>query len=163
MRNRKLTTVGLVLVLSLASLSFKCDNGPTPNSNGVQPDPLRKASEAAGAIAVSVREMIKVKRGLADQKKIDNAEELKLTQILLKVNSSDKVLVNRLKSLKTMPDATGKAELLNLLKEVTAAVNELNDSGVLGVKNAEAKDTLSKIVVTIQGSLSILQAFATQP
>jgi hypothetical protein len=156
MRNRKLTTVGLVLALSLASLSFKCGGtGPTG-----QPEPLRNAARAADSIAGSIKEMITLKRELAQQKKISDAEDLKLTQMLLRLNTADKVLVNRLKSMNSAPDATGKAQLLAMFNELSAALDDANTNGVLGLQNTDARNRLSVIINTIRASLQIIAATA---
>ena len=116
MRNRRITTVSLILALALASLSFKCNStGPTG-----QPEPLRNAASAADAVGKSIGEMITLKRDLANQHKITSAEELKLTQALFRINTADKVLVKRLKSMNSMPDANGRAQLVSMFGEVTS-------------------------------------------
>jgi hypothetical protein len=156
MRNRRSTIVGLVLVLSLASMSFKCNSNTEPSGNT---NPLRSSARAADAIAKSVSEMTTVKRELASQGKISAAEELKLTQQLLRVNSADKVLVNRLKSMNSTPDATGQAQLLSLFNELTAAINDLNSTGVLSVGDEAARNRLTVIITAINSSLAIIQSF----
>jgi hypothetical protein len=153
MRNRRSTIAGLAFALALASMAFKCGGtGPTG-----QPEPLRNASRAADAIAKSIGEMITVKRDLASQKKITDAENLKLTQALLRMNTADKTLVARLKSMSAMPDASGKAQLLSMLNELTSALDDLNTNGVLGVSNPDARTRLSTIINTIKASIPIIQ------
>jgi hypothetical protein len=155
MRNRRTTIVGLTLVLSLVSLSFKCNStGPTG-----QPEPLRNAASAADAVAKSIGEMIKLKRDLANQHKITSAEELKLTQALLRINTADKALVKRLKSMNSMPDASGRAQLLSMFGEVTSALSDLNNNGVLGIQNQDARNQLTTIINSINASIQIIQAF----
>jgi hypothetical protein len=156
MRNRRSTIVGLVLVLSLASMSFKCGGNTEPNGNT---NPLRSSARAADAIAKSVSEMTTVKRELARQGKISAAEELKLTQQLLRVNSADKVLVNRLKSMNSIPDTAGQAQILSLFNELTSAINDLNSTGVLSVGNEDARNRLTVIITAINSSLAIIQSF----
>jgi hypothetical protein len=156
MRNRRITAVGLVLVLSLASLSFKC-GGSGGNGNT---DPLRNPIRAADAIAKSIAEMTNVKRELAQQGKITSAEELKLTQQLLRLNTADKALLDRLKSLRSEPDAPTRAQLLTMFNELTAALDDLNSTGVLGVTNEDARNRLTTIITAIRSSVQIIQAFA---
>jgi hypothetical protein len=103
--------------------------------------------------------MITVKRQLAQQGKLTSAEELALTQALLKVNTADKVLVKRLKSLNAAPDAATKAELVKMFGEVTAALNELNTNALLGIKGEEARNRLTIIFNTISASAGIIQTF----
>jgi hypothetical protein len=155
MRNRRITAAGLVLVLSLASLSFKCGGG-----DGTQPEPLRKAAVAADTIAGSIKELRTAKNQLASQNKITTDENKKLTTLLLRLNTADKALVNRLKSMNAMPDATQKQQLLAMFNELTAAVDDANNNGVLGLQNEEAKTTLTVTVNAIRASLAIIAAVA---
>ncbi len=153
MRNRRITAVGLVLVLSLASMSFKCSNGQT-----TQPEPLRNAAVAADTIAGSIRELRTAKNQLADQKKITKDENKKLTTLLLRINTADKALVSRLKSMTAMPDATGKQQLAALVNELTAAVDDANTNGVLGIQNEEARTRLTTVIGAIRASLIIISS-----
>lgn len=157
MRNSRITAAGLVLVLSLASMSFKCDGSKEPDGTTNQ---LRSAARAADAIAKSIGEMNEVKRELARQGKINAAEETKLTQQLLRLNTADKALVSRLKSMNSAPDANGRAQLLSMFNEVTAALEDLNTNGVLGVGDAEARNRLGVVITAIRSSLAIIQTFA---
>jgi hypothetical protein len=156
MRNRRITAVGLVLLLSLASTAFKC-GGSEPDGTT---NPLRNAARAADAIAKSIGEMNNVKRELARQGTISSAEELKLTQQLLRLNTADKALVTRLKSMNSAPDTAGRAQLLSMFNELTAALDDLNSNGVLALSNEGARTRLSTIIATIRSSVQIIQAFA---
>ena len=156
MRSRNIKAAGLVLALSLASLSFKC-GGAEPGGNN---NPLRSAARAADAIAKSVGEMNNVKRELARQGKLTSAEELRLTQQLLRLNTADKALVARLKSLSGAPDAEGRAQLLSMFNELTAALDDLNTNGVLGVADEGSRNRLATIITTIRSSVQIIQSFA---
>jgi hypothetical protein len=157
MKHRRFFSAPLVIALALTSLAFQC--GGNGNSNGSQPDPLRNAARASDTIAKSIGEMITVKRALAKEGKLTADEDLKLTQALLRVNTADKVLVKRLKSLKAAPDATTKAELVTMFGEVTSALNDLNSGGLLGVKNEDARTRLTTIFNTINASVLIIQTF----
>lgn len=159
MRNRKITAVGLVLVLSLASMSFKCGGGTTGPTG--QPEPLRRAASAADAIAGSIKELRTAKNDLAGQNKISKDENVKLTTLLLRVNTADKALVSRLKSMNAMPDAAGKQQLVALFNELTAAVDDANTNGVLGLKNEEARNKLTVTINAIRASLAIIAAVAS--
>ena len=149
MRNRR-TLVGLVLVLALASMSFKCGSGQ-PGTD----DPVRKAAKAADTIAGSINEMIKLKRQLAQQKTITPEEELALTNALLKANTADKAFLAAVKQVKGTPTAADKSNLATLFSAVSAAVNEV-DADVLGVKNPDSKSKLTTILNTIKASLSVI-------
>jgi hypothetical protein len=142
--------------MGLASMAFQCGGNGTDN----RPEPLRNAARAADAIAKSIGEMTTVKRDMAKQNKITPAEELKLTQALLRLNTADKSLVTRLKSLNSAPDATTQSQLLSMFNEVTAALDDLNNNGVLGVQNADSRARLTTIINSIKASVQIIQAFA---
>lgn len=156
MRNRRITAVGLVLVLSLASLSFKC-GGPNNSNNN---DPLRGSIRAADAIAKSIGEANTVKRELAKQSKLSAAEELKLTQQLLRLNTADQALVNRLKAMRGTPGTPDRAQLLSLFSDLTAALDELNSAGVLGIQDEGARTHLATFITAIRSSVEIIRAFA---
>ena len=155
MRNRSITAVGLVLVLSLSSLSFKCGGG---GSNG-NSEPVRTASRAADAIAKSIGEMNNVKRELARQGKLSSAEELKLTQQLLRLNTADKAVVNRLKSINAAPSPADRTQFMSLFNELTSALDDLDRTGVVSLGDADARSRLAAIVATIRSSVTIIQSF----
>lgn len=144
---------GLALVLLFSSLSFKCGGG-----GGSQPsDPMRKAAKAADDLAGAINQMIKVKRSLAQQGKLSTAEESALTDLLLKVNTADKVFVTQLKAIKGAPDAATKTNLANLFAQVTSTLDELNNKGLLPLGNADAKSTLTKILAVATAAAKIIQ------
>ena len=154
MKQRKMWTTALTLVLALACLSFKC-SGPTP-------DDKRRFAKAADDIAGAISAMIDAKRDLAQKGRISADEERKLTQLLTVANDADTALVNRLKAAPPVLDAGSCNELLQLVSQVTSAVNNLNSSGVLPVGNADAKQKLSKIIATINAAVSILTQLQTK-
>lgn len=154
MRHRRFTAALLVAALALTSLAFQCGDG-----NKSQSEPLRNAARASDTIAKSVGEMITVKRELAKQGKLTPDEERKLTETLLRVNTADKALVRRLKSLNAAPDATTKAELVKMFGEVRDALTDLNSNALLGIKNEEARTQLTTIMNTVNASVLIIQAF----
>jgi hypothetical protein len=153
MRNRNITVVGLVLVLSLASLSFKCGGGCADN------DSRCTAARAADGLAKTIGELNNVKRELARQGKITPAEELKLTQQLLSVNTADKALVNKLKTMSGTPGSGGGLELKNLFGALTKALEDLDVNGIPGLGNADAKGKLGTLITTAKGFIPIIQSF----
>ena len=158
MKHRKMWTTALTLVLALTCLSFKC-GGPKGNVNGnTPPDPLRKYAKAADDIAAAISAMIDAKRKLAQQGRISADEERKLTQLLTVANEADITFNNRLKATTTL-DASSKADLVNLLSQVTSAVNDLNNSGVLRLGNADARQKLSKFITTINAAIAVFAQF----
>ena len=161
----KAVITGLALVLLFASLSFKCDGGGNNNNNGT-PNPdkqFRSAARAADDVASGISKMIDLKRQLAKDKKISPAEESALTDLLLKVNTADKLFVTQIKAMKNAPDASGKANLAALFSQVTSALNELNSKGLLPLGDAGAKGQLAKVLAAATAAAQIVEAFLNKP
>ena len=155
---------GLALVLLFSSLSFKC-GGPPANDTDTR---FRKAALAANDIAFGITKMIDLKQklGPTGDKKISAAEELALTDLLLKLNTVDKVFNDQIKALRaagTLPDAGAKANLQNLFAQVTSALSELNSKGLLPLGNAGAKSQLAKILSAATAAAQIIQEFFNKP
>lgn len=141
-------------VLGLIVFSLLLTACPQDNPN----DPLRKYAKAADNMAGAINSMIKAKRDLAVAGRITPAEELALTRALLVANEAVTVFHQRVKSLTATPDATTKAELMTLLNNVTTAIDDLNNQGVLGVTNSESKQKLSRFIATIKAAIAVFSA-----
>ena len=137
-----------VVLLFLLLSAFKCSG-----------DSLSRAARAADDIAGSVKAMIDVKRELATTQAITPSEELVLTELLLKVNSADKALVVRLKSIKGQPNSAGGAEILVIFRELNLTIQDLNSQGVLGIKNPAARKRVQVLFAAIDASLATIEAF----
>lgn len=149
---KKKVLAGLFLVLAFSSMSFKCGGESLPPDS-----PWRGAAKAADDIAISINTMIRIKRSLAQQGTITPAEELALTNALLKLNTADKALVAKIKTLKSEAQANAdKPTLCALFSTVTSALSELNNSGVLPVSNANAKSQLTTIINALNASVAII-------
>ena len=156
MRNRRITAVGLVLVLSLASTAFKCGGGCADT------DPRCNYAKAADNIASGLNALIKAKRSLAQEGRISADEERKLTTMLNTANEAAILFNNRVKATTTV-DAGTATELGNLLANVTTAVNELNaSSGIPGISNSESRQKLAKILATVTAAITLLNQFRSQ-
>jgi hypothetical protein len=152
---RATTLTLLMLVLALASLSFKCSDGCADT------DPRCNYAKAADDIAGGISAMIDAKRSLAAKGRISADEDRKLTQLLTVANEAAIAFNNRLKATTTL-DAASRTDLLNLLSNVTTAVDELNNSGVLSIGNADAKQKLTRVFGTISRAVNILIQLRTQ-
>jgi hypothetical protein len=163
--NRRSTPIitGLAFILLFASLSFKCDGGG--NNNGSTNDPnkaFRSAAKASDDVAKGISEMIDLKRKLAASGKITPAEEGKLTDLLLKVNTADKVFVEQIRALRaagTAPDGAAKSNLASLFAQVTSALSELSNGGVLPLGNGDAKGQLQKILALATTAAQVIETF----
>jgi len=141
--NRK-TAALLVLILSLVA----CKD-----------ESIRKAARASDDMAVTVSLAIDVKRGLGQTgtKLISNEEELALTLGLQKVNTAVRAFHTQVKATKAL-DPASKNQLLQLFSGVTASVAELNQQGVLGIKNEEAKSKVTAALAGFSASFAAIQA-----
>ncbi len=146
---------GLALVLLFSSLSFKCSGGPPNDPNSK----FRTAAKASDDIAQGISQMIDLKRKLAQQGKISAAEESVITDLLLKVNTADKLFVARIKTMTTAPDANGKSALATLFAEVTSALAELNSKGFLPLGNGGAKSQLAKLLALATTAAQVIGTF----
>lgn len=153
MKQRKMWTTALTLVLALTCLSFKCGGGG--NGNGNVSDAKRKYAKAADDIAGGISSMIDAAKNLQQQGRITADEEKSLLQLLSTANTANGALINKIKTTTTV-DASNKPELLSLLSQVTSAVNDLNNSGVLKLGNADARQRLTKFLTSINAALAIL-------
>ena len=158
MKQRKMWTTALTLVLALTCLSFKCGGGG--QVAGGNTDAKRKYAKAADDIAGALNSMVDVLKNLQQQGRISDDEARKLVQLLNAANEADTALFNRLKAT-TVVDASNKSELLSLLSQVSATVNDLSNSGVLPIGNSDAKQKLSKFLNTINAALAILRELNT--
>ena|SRR2546423_1523986 len=149
LKHRKTTLTGLTLLLALTCLSFKC------GGQGGNADPKRRYAKASDDIAAVINAMIDAKRRLAQQQLITAEEELRLTHLLSATLAADIRFNNRLKSTTTV-DASTRNDLLNLLSQVTTAVNDLNNVGVLSIGNANAKLRMAQFIGSINAAIAIL-------
>lgn len=138
-------------VLGLIVFSLLLTACPKDNPD----DPLRKYAKAVDTMAGSINSMIKAKRDLAANGRITPAEELALTRALLVANEAVTVFHQRVKSLTAAPDAATKAELMTLLNNVTTAIDNLNNQGVIGVTNSESKQKLTRFIAAIRGAIAV--------
>ena len=155
MKHRKTWALSLTLALAMLCLSFQCGGG----GDG---DPRRKYARASDTIAGSISTMIDVKRDFAQNGRITADEERRLTELLLRANEATTVFNNRVKTVTVIDEGT-RAELGNLFAAVTSSVAELNNSGVLGVQNADAKSKLSKIIGSINAAVAIINQLQSRP
>lgn len=149
---RRIFVPGLILALALVSMSFKCDGGGNSNR---PTDPLRKYAKALDDMAGAINALIKAKRSLGEQGRITAAEELNLTNKLKTANDATTIAFNRVKALSTI-DPASRTELRTLFDAISASMNDLNSSGILGLGNADARSKLSKIFAGVTTALAVL-------
>jgi hypothetical protein len=133
------------LILLLISAQLAC-----------KPESIRKAAKAADDMAITISVSIDTKRSLAASGMLTPEEEIPLTLGLQKVNSSVKAFHLQVKNTKEL-DQASKTLLLGLFSGIVDSVAELNQTGVLGIKNPEAKTKITTILAGFQISMSMIQ------
>jgi hypothetical protein len=148
LRNRSSGAIPQAIVLLLIVVLLACKD-----------DSIRKAARASDDMATVISLAIDVKRGLGQTgtKVISNQEELALTLGLQKVNTAVKAFHLQVKNTKAL-DPASKNKLLQLFSGVTTAVGELNQQGVLGIHNEEARAKVAAVLAGFQTAFATIQA-----
>jgi len=120
---------------------------------------IRKAARASDDMAVTVGLAIDVKRqlGQTGSKLISDQEELALTLGLQKVNTAVKAFHLQVKNTKAL-DPASKNQLLLLFSGITTSVAELNQQGVLGIHNEQAKAKVAAVLAGFTTAFAAIQA-----
>lgn len=120
---------------------------------------IRKAAKASDDMATIVSVAIDTKRqlGQTGSKLITNDEELALTLGLQKVNASVIAFHKQVKVTQTL-NPESKMALAGLFKSVVDSVAELNQKGVLGIKNQDAKAKVSTVLAGFTVTFAVVQA-----
>jgi hypothetical protein len=113
-------------------------------------------------MAGAINSMIKAKRSLASNGRISPAEDLKLTKALLIANEAVTVFHKRVTDCDCVIECprdpcegcclsdTRIAKLRTLLHNVTSAIDDLNNHGVLGVSDSFSREKLARFIATIK-------------
>lgn len=139
----------LVLVLMASACASK------PNTNPAI-DPLRSARIQTAIVLDSVTAGIQATIALQKEGLITADEDRTVLGVLSKVNNGA-VFINRRLQAVTSLSAGTRAELSSLLKQVFDGLQDANNRGLLGIKNALAKQRLDGILQTITIALDALK------
>jgi len=117
---------------------------------------IRKAARASDDMAVTISLAIDTKRQLALAGLLKPEEEIPLTLGLQKVNTAVKAFYLQVKNTSTL-DPAAKNQLLLLFSGITTSVEELNQQGVLGIRNEEAKTKISAVLAAFTTAFAAIQ------
>lgn len=120
-------------------------------------DAIRKAARASDDMAVTISLAIDTKRELAKAGLLKPDEEIPLTLGLQKVNTAVKAFHLQVKNTKAL-DPASKNQLLLLFSGITSSVADLNQQGVLGIKNEQAKAKVSAVLAGFTTAFAAIQA-----
>lgn len=145
--SRRYVSVALLVALScVAATQTACDSNK-----------IREARKAAFRIQVVTDASIDTTAALFDRKVITKEQTVKIAQALLKVNHANRVLIERAASM-TEDTAANRAALLGTVREISGAIKELKDAGVLGIKNPDGSAAFDAAVAALDTSLALIEA-----
>lgn len=139
---KRLTSILALCLLAVTLTAAKCSD-----------DKLAAAAKASDDLAAAINSAIVLKRQLAAEGKITNAEDLKITQALYVVNEAATLYYQEVKTITTF-DATAKSRLAGSFARVTASLKDINDQHIFEPKSAESQNKL-KAVLTAMGAAAV--------
>lgn len=151
MRNRK-SSLLLVALLGLSLLAIGCQ------------DQLKKASNYGNTATESLSALQDLAINLNEAGKLSDQKTSEIIRGILKANAALQTAKNTVSFIQERVEAGGElnpqdqADLQTLFSAFGQAVQELNQSGVLGVKNAESKAQLNVIIATVLDMSELLMA-----
>lgn len=143
MRNRK-TSLLLVALLSLTLLATGCPK-----------DQLKKAANYGNSATQGLSALQDLAINLNQAGKLDDQKTSEIIRGVLKANAALQTAKNTVSFIQKRVKVGGElnaqdqADLRTLFNAFGQAVQELNQAGVLGVKNAESKAQLNAIVASV--------------
>lgn len=141
--NRKRAGAALLVVLSLFATA--CDKNQ-----------VREAKKSAYRIQVITDAAVDTTAALFHDGVIDKAATNKIARALLKVNSGNRVFINKAEL--APADTPGvRADLLAQLRVVEDAVKELKAAGVLGIKSKDGSLAFDSAVAALDTALALIQ------
>lgn len=151
MKRRTITRLPIaVLMMFLVVLTTSAKDDPK--------DQLEKYRKAVDEMAKTMNSMIKTKRSLASDGRLAPAEDLQITKALLIANEAVTVFHQRVNSMTTLPDASAKAELTTMLNDLSSAIDNLNDQGVLPIANAKSKQKLARFIGKFKAAIAVFSS-----
>lgn len=118
---------------------------------------IREARKAAYRIQVVTDAAIDTTASLSERGVITKAQTLKIAQALLKVNTANRVLIERAANM-TEDTAANRAALFNTVREISGAIKDLKDAGVLGIKNPDGSAAFDAAIAALDTSLALIEA-----
>jgi hypothetical protein len=144
----KKKTLLIAIVFSLITSQLACKDSQ-----------IQKAAKATDDMAVTISLAIDAKRALALTMPplISPEEEVTVTLALQKVNAAVGAFRIQAMGISKL-DPNSKAKLLPLFQGISESITDLNNQGLLGIKNPEAKNKLTLILGGLAASLAIVQS-----
>lgn len=138
--------VAVALLLTLISLQAACDSNK-----------IREARKAAYRIQVVTDAAVDTTSSLFERKVITKEQTSKIANALLKVNHANKVLIEKAAGM-TEDTAGNRAALFATVKDISAAIKELKDAGVLGIKNPDGSAAFDAALAALDTALALIES-----
>jgi len=146
-QRRKLVSFALLIALSCGATTQSACGG----------NQIREARKAAYRIQVVTDAAIDTTATLYHDGVIDQAKKNQIAQALLKVNSGNKILIDKAEAAKE--DTPGvRADLIAQLRVVEDAVKGLKETGVLGIKSQSGELAFNSAVSALDAALAIIES-----
>jgi hypothetical protein len=118
---------------------------------------VREARKAAFRIQVVTDAAVDTTASLFERRVITKEQTSKIAQALLKVNHANRILIERAAGM-TEDNATNRAALFATVREISGAIRELKDAGVLEIKNPDGSAAFDAAVAALDTSLASIEA-----
>lgn len=142
-RNRQFAAV---ILLSLAVISQGCGGNA-----------VHESKKAAHRIQVVTDAATDTTTTLFHDGIIDKARTNEIAKILLKINSGNRVLINKAEAA-TVDSPAVRGDLLDQLQIIEDAVKELKAAGVLAIKSKSGQLAYESAIAALDSSIAIIRA-----
>lgn len=117
---------------------------------------IHEARKAAYRIQVVTDAAIDMTATLSDHGVITKPQTLKIAQALLKVNTANRVLIDRAAAM-TEDTTANRAALVGDVRAVASAIKDLKDAGVLAIKNPDGSAAFDAAISALDTSLALIE------
>lgn len=145
MLNQRKIVVAVLMALSLMAQAA-CDKNK-----------IHEARKGAYRIQVVTDAAIDTTASLLERGVISKEQTLKIAQALLKINTANRVLIERAASM-TEDTAANRAALFATVREISGALQDFKNAGVLGIKNPDGSAAFDAAVAALDTSLALIEA-----
>jgi len=118
---------------------------------------IREARKAAFRIQVVTGASIDTTASLFERGVLSKEQTNKIAQSLLKVNHANRILIEKAAAM-TEDTAGNRAALFATVRDISAAIKELKDAGVLGVKNPDGSLAFDSAIAALDTALALIEA-----
>jgi len=118
---------------------------------------IREARKAAFRIQVVTGAAIDTTASLFNRGVITKEQTNKIANALLKVNHANRILIEKAAAM-TEDTAGNRAALFATVRDISAAIKELKDAGVLGVKNPDGSLAFDSAIAALDTALALIEA-----